>query len=184
MARLLEQYRQEIAPELMTVLGLKNALEVPRLAKVVVSMGTTSPMQDKNRLGVVAKDLSLMDVAQGPVVVSFESEALDRARRISLMLTGLRGTCVQKTDVEASGDARRILERKVVEHCCLGKALAVDCNAEVVELGGFGMLLREHFDVVGKCQRLGHPAGRIVVAGNQENGNAGVAEPGHLFDEE
>lgn len=72
MARLMEQYRQEIAPELMTVLGLKNAHEVPRLAKVVVSMGTTSPMQDKNRLGAVAKDLA---------TITGQKAQLRRARR-------------------------------------------------------------------------------------------------------
>ena len=72
MARLLQQYREEIAPELMTVLGLKNALQVPRLTKVVVSMGTTSPMQDKNRLGAVAKDLG---------IITGQKAQLRRARR-------------------------------------------------------------------------------------------------------
>ena len=58
MARLLDRYKQEIAPELMGALEIKNPMAVPRLEKVVVSVGTGSPMQDKNRLPAVAADLA------------------------------------------------------------------------------------------------------------------------------
>ena len=58
MARLLESYKQEIASALKEELGIKNPMAVPRLSKVVVSMGTGSPVQDKNRLEVVAGDLA------------------------------------------------------------------------------------------------------------------------------
>ena len=57
MGRLLDRYKQEIAPELMRMLDIKNPMAVPRLEKVVVSMGTGSPMVDKNRLSAVAGDL-------------------------------------------------------------------------------------------------------------------------------
>jgi large subunit ribosomal protein L5 len=60
MGRLLDRYKQEIAPELMRVLGIKNPMAVPRLEKVVVSMGTGSPMLDKNRLSAVAGDLGMI----------------------------------------------------------------------------------------------------------------------------
>lgn len=58
MARLMERYQQDIAPQLMQELNLTNRLAVPRLAKIVVSMGTGSPTIDKNRLASVAQDLA------------------------------------------------------------------------------------------------------------------------------
>ena len=39
MARLLEKYRQEVLPKLQTELGRKNPMSLPKLEKVVVSMG-------------------------------------------------------------------------------------------------------------------------------------------------
>ncbi len=60
MARLLDRYKQEIAPELMGALEIENPMAVPRLEKVVVSVGTGSPMQDKNRLPAVAADLAII----------------------------------------------------------------------------------------------------------------------------
>jgi large subunit ribosomal protein L5 len=58
MARLLEQYKNEIQPELRDSLGVKNPMAIPRLTKVVVSMGTGSPSQDKNRLGAAIADMA------------------------------------------------------------------------------------------------------------------------------
>lgn len=58
MARLQEKYRSEIAAELMQELGITNPMAVPRLLKVVISMGTGSPTQDKNRLPAVVEDLA------------------------------------------------------------------------------------------------------------------------------
>lgn len=57
MARLQEQYRQQIAPELKGALGIENPMAVPSLRKVVVVMGTGSPAQDKGRLPAVMDDL-------------------------------------------------------------------------------------------------------------------------------
>ncbi|REJ89880.1 MAG: 50S ribosomal protein L5, partial [Planctomycetota bacterium] len=39
MARLLDQYRQEILPRLAKELGEENPLALPQLSKIVVSMG-------------------------------------------------------------------------------------------------------------------------------------------------
>lgn len=57
MARLMEQYKETIAGELQKELGIANCMAVPRLKKIVVSMGTGSPVQDKNRLAAAAADL-------------------------------------------------------------------------------------------------------------------------------
>jgi large subunit ribosomal protein L5 len=58
MARLMERYKNELVPVLREELGVANVNAVPRLQKVVVSMGTGSPTQDKNRLATVSQDLA------------------------------------------------------------------------------------------------------------------------------
>ena len=58
MSRLQEQYRSEIHAALLSELGIANRMEVPRLTKMVVSMGTGSPQQDKNRLELAMADLT------------------------------------------------------------------------------------------------------------------------------
>ena len=57
MARLLDTYKKEIAEAIGAELGIKNPMAIPRLTKVVLSMGTGSPVVDKNRLGAAAADL-------------------------------------------------------------------------------------------------------------------------------
>lgn len=58
MDRLQERYKAEIVPALKTELGLDNVMQIPSLRKVVVSMGTGSPMADKNRLAAASADLA------------------------------------------------------------------------------------------------------------------------------
>ena len=58
MARLLERYKNEIVSALQSELGITSLMEVPRLSKVVVSMGTGSPTVDKNRLPAATQDLA------------------------------------------------------------------------------------------------------------------------------
>ncbi len=50
MPRLLKKYRQEVVAKLQQELGRKNSLSVPRLQKIVVSMGVGSAIQDRKRL--------------------------------------------------------------------------------------------------------------------------------------
>jgi len=67
-ARLSERYRKEIAPALMTKLGFKNLLAVPRLEKVVLSMGLGKAMTsgDKGKLEQAEKELGVI-TGQKPV---------------------------------------------------------------------------------------------------------------------
>jgi large subunit ribosomal protein L5 len=46
MARLLEKYRQEVIPALRAALGRANILSLPKLTKVVVSMGLGKAVQE------------------------------------------------------------------------------------------------------------------------------------------
>jgi large subunit ribosomal protein L5 len=52
-ARLLDKYREQVVPELMSELGLKNRMAVPHLQKVVVSMG----------VGAAKENIKLLDTA-------------------------------------------------------------------------------------------------------------------------
>ena len=45
--RLQERYEQEILPQLSQQLGRENRLSLPRLDKIVVSMGVSSAITDK-----------------------------------------------------------------------------------------------------------------------------------------
>src|SRR5262252_3765680 len=58
MARLLEQYKKTIAPELSKKLGRKNPFSLPRLQKIVVNMGVGKALQDKNRMQQSADQLA------------------------------------------------------------------------------------------------------------------------------
>jgi large subunit ribosomal protein L5 len=58
MARLLERYQKEIAPQLEKKLGRQNRLSLPRLQKIVVNMGVGKALQEKNRMELAAEQLS------------------------------------------------------------------------------------------------------------------------------
>ncbi len=66
MARLGEAYSKEILPALKDELSIGNPMAVPKMTKVVLSMGTGSPVVDKNRLEAVTADLALI-AGQKPV---------------------------------------------------------------------------------------------------------------------
>jgi len=66
MARLREAYKNEILSALKEELSIDNPMAVPRLKKVVVSMGTGSPTVDKTRLETVLADLTQI-TGQKPV---------------------------------------------------------------------------------------------------------------------
>ncbi|RKY11103.1 MAG: 50S ribosomal protein L5 [Planctomycetota bacterium] len=58
MARLLEAYRKEIVPKMMEIFGYKNPMQVPRIEKVVVSMGVGKAKEDKRWLDGAMRDLA------------------------------------------------------------------------------------------------------------------------------
>ena len=67
MVRLLERYRTQVVPALQTELGRKNALSIPRLEKVVVSMGLGKAIAEKTRLEVAQKELASI-TGQRPLI--------------------------------------------------------------------------------------------------------------------
>lgn len=58
MSRFQERYRDEIAPKLANELGRPNALSLPRLEKIVISMGVGSAIGDSKVLEAVTNDLA------------------------------------------------------------------------------------------------------------------------------
>jgi large subunit ribosomal protein L5 len=66
-ARLKQQYETTVRPALMKEFGYKNALEVPRLEKIVVNMGVGEGVQDVKNVTAAAKDIATI-TGQKPVV--------------------------------------------------------------------------------------------------------------------
>jgi len=67
MARLKDLYKSKIVPELTKEFSYKNPMAVPRMEKVVVSMGVGKAVQDKKFLELAKKDL-MMITGQMPLV--------------------------------------------------------------------------------------------------------------------
>jgi len=67
MARMLEKYKNEVMPALAQELGTKNALAIPRMNKIVISMGVGKALMEKTRIAAAQKELALI-CGQKPVV--------------------------------------------------------------------------------------------------------------------
>ena len=67
MARLREQYKTTILPELKTKFGRENILSLPRMEKIVINMGVGSATQDKKELADANAAMTLI-AGQKPVI--------------------------------------------------------------------------------------------------------------------
>jgi large subunit ribosomal protein L5 len=65
--RLLEKYRNEIAPQIMQEFNLKNKLAVPRVEKIVVNMGVGEALQDIKILEKSMQELAII-TGQKPIM--------------------------------------------------------------------------------------------------------------------
>ncbi|MFZ5511005.1 MAG: 50S ribosomal protein L5 [Pseudomonadota bacterium] len=66
MARLQEQYKKTIVPELMKQFGYKSIMEVPRITKITLNMGVGEAVGDKKVLEHAAGDMAKI-AGQKPV---------------------------------------------------------------------------------------------------------------------
>jgi large subunit ribosomal protein L5 len=64
---MLERYRKEVVPHLQEKLGRQNVLSLPRLEKIVVSMGLGKSRDEAKRVEAAVEDLSLI-TGQKPIV--------------------------------------------------------------------------------------------------------------------
>ena len=58
--RLKRRYREEVVPRLRSELGFDNAMQVPRLEKVVVNMGVGDALRDGRLLDAAVEDLAVI----------------------------------------------------------------------------------------------------------------------------
>jgi large subunit ribosomal protein L5 len=93
MPRLLDQYKTKIVPALQQELGRQNVLSIPRMKKVVISMGLGKALAEKKRMEVAQKELAQIS-GQKPIIckarVSVSNFKLRRGYEIGLKVT-LRG---------------------------------------------------------------------------------------------
>lgn len=60
MARLLDSYRDTVAPAMMEEFSITNSLAVPKIQKVVVSMGVGRAVEEKKRLQDAERDIAVI----------------------------------------------------------------------------------------------------------------------------
>ena len=66
MARLQEQYKNEIIPKLQKELGVSNTMSVPKIEKITINMGLGKALGDKKLLESALEELGLIS-SQKPV---------------------------------------------------------------------------------------------------------------------
>ena len=67
-ARLQERYQETVKPALMQEFGYQNAMQVPRLDKIVVNMGVGEAVQDAKKIDAAVGDLTAI-TGQHPIVI-------------------------------------------------------------------------------------------------------------------
>jgi len=67
MSRLLEKYKQQVAPQLMERFKHKNKLSVPRIQKIVVNMGIGKAVENKKLIEEASKHLAVI-TCQKPLI--------------------------------------------------------------------------------------------------------------------
>jgi large subunit ribosomal protein L5 len=68
MSRLRDIYRSKVAPELMKKFNYTSIMAVPRMEKIVISMGVGKAVQDKKFLDNAIKELTMIS-GQKPLVI-------------------------------------------------------------------------------------------------------------------
>ncbi len=67
MARLKEQYKESVVPQLMEAFGYKSVMQVPRIEKITLNMGVGEAVGDKKVLEFAVGDMTKI-AGQKPVV--------------------------------------------------------------------------------------------------------------------
>ena len=67
MAKLLEQYKQDITPKLIDKFAYKNIMQVPKIEKIIVNIGVGEAIQNPKALDGAVNDLKII-TGQKPVI--------------------------------------------------------------------------------------------------------------------
>jgi large subunit ribosomal protein L5 len=73
--RLLERYKMELIPKLVEKFSFKNALEAPRLNKIVINMGVGSSAQEPKHLDYAMEDLAKITGQRPVATIAKKAEA-------------------------------------------------------------------------------------------------------------
>ncbi len=65
MARLKEQYQNEMVDALMKKFGYKNVMQVPKLDKIVINMGVGEAKENAKVLDSAVRDLEIISRTEG-----------------------------------------------------------------------------------------------------------------------
>jgi large subunit ribosomal protein L5 len=95
MARLKDLYKSKIVPELKKEFGYGSLMAVPRMEKVVISMGIGKATQDKKFLELAKKDLAMISGQQPAVCKAKKSVSNFKVRQgqetgLKVTLRGVR----------------------------------------------------------------------------------------------
>ena len=80
MARLQQQYRDKIVPELKKSLGLANTMQVPRITKITINMGVGEAVADKKVIDAAVGDLTKISGQKPAVTKAKKSVATFKVR--------------------------------------------------------------------------------------------------------
>ena len=75
MARLQEQYKKEIVPQLQKELGVKSIMEVPRITKITLNMGVGEAVGDKKVIEHAVADMENISGQKAMVTLARKSIA-------------------------------------------------------------------------------------------------------------
>jgi large subunit ribosomal protein L5 len=80
MARLQQQFRDKIVPELKARLGLANTMQVPRILKITVNMGVGEAVADKKVMDAAVGDLAKITGQKPAITKAKKSVATFKVR--------------------------------------------------------------------------------------------------------
>ena len=89
MARLKEQYVNEIAPALNKKFGYKSVMQIPKLDKVIVNVGCGDSKNNAKEIEAICKDIAAIT---GQNAISQAKEFCKAADATGIILTQLDGT--------------------------------------------------------------------------------------------
>jgi large subunit ribosomal protein L5 len=99
--RLKTRYETELRPKLMQELGLKNAMQIPKLTKVTINIGLGEAVSNPKLLDVAVEELAQI-TGQKPVVTksrkSIANFKLRLGQKIGVMVTLRRATMYEFVD--------------------------------------------------------------------------------------
>ena len=82
MTQLHKKYSEEIVPQLKKELGRENVHSIPRLSKIVISMGVGEAVQDRKRLDAAVEHLTILSGQKAQICRAKKSVSGFRLREV------------------------------------------------------------------------------------------------------